>query len=109
MNSRFCREGNMKLINAALTMFFIVFLPSCLDGNRGTSRCRTHLSYKTNPYTQGDQAIRQASVYWASFNLGSSSYSVDAIIDTASGNLVVNQNGFTTGNESITGENPLAF
>lgn len=97
----------MKFVTLSLAS--LLWLAACAESNRGTSRCRTELTYVTNAFTQGEDALRHASVYQASLAMGSDEYRVEAIIDTASANLVINEKNFATGLDSIMGKKPYVF
>lgn len=91
-----------------LTLSAMVFLLSC-GGSRGNSECASKLNYVTNQFTSGENAVRHASEYRVALSVGSDDIAVSAIIDTASANLVINENNFYFGTKTSTGKAPFVY
>jgi hypothetical protein len=93
----------------ATTISILLLLTSCTGSGRGTSQCATELTYVTNRFTSGEQAIKHASEYRANLLMGSNEFTVEAIVDTASADLIVNEKYFDYGSETATGSKPFVF
>lgn len=91
-----------------LALSSLLFLISC-GGGRGTSECATKLTYVTNQFTSGENAVRHASEYRLGLSVGSEDFSVSAIVDTGSANLVINEKNFDFGTETATGKAPFVY
>lgn len=98
---------NFALITMVIST--LLFMTTCRGGGSGTSQCATDLTYVTNRFTSGEQALRHASEYRAHFLMGSMDFTVKAIVDTASANLVINESNFDYGDETTTGYKPMLF
>lgn len=96
----------MDFSRITLILISIFFLTAC-GNNRGSNKCTTELSYITNPFTSGEEAIRHASEYRANFIMGSDDFNVSGVVDTASADLVVNEANFIFGKQSSTGNVPF--
>lgn len=89
-------------------IFCIPLLISACGGNGpGVNRCATPLSYVTNPFTSGEEAIRHAAEYRADVMMGADNFTVSAVVDTASSNLVVNEKSYDFGVYTGTGKKPF--
>ncbi len=86
--------------------FALLLLFNC-GGGRGTSDCRTPLTYVTNQYTSGEDAIRHASEYRVGLSMGADNFVVSAILDTASPQLVINEKNYAFGALTATGAKPF--
>src|SRR5580700_7754691 len=93
------------------TIFLIgtMFAMSGCHGGRGTSMCATPLIYETNPYTLGQQAVTNTSVYYATLFLGANNSYIEAKLDTGSADLVIGEDNFRVGSYSRLGQVPFAF
>lgn len=76
-------------------------------GGRGSSECATPLTYVTNQFTSGDQALRHASEYRLGLSVGSDDFVVTALLDTASSALVINEKNFVFGTKTSTARKPF--
>lgn len=84
-----------------------IFSSSCGPGGKGINRCGTPLSYVTNMYTNGADAIKNASQYRASFLFGDQDQRVSLKVDTASANMVISAKDYEFGMGSLIGERPF--
>lgn len=98
-------DAPMKL----LFLFFLILLYQGCSSNRGTSECATSLSYVPNINTNGQDAISNASVYYANIMTGSEDFFVKAKIDTGSSHLVINEGDYLSANDSRIGKKPYIF
>lgn len=94
---------------SALLLGSTLFLTLACSGNRGTSQCATKLSYVPNPHPSGQEAISNASIYFAELMTGSEDFFVRAKLDTGSSDLVINENNYVIGNETRRGKKPYVF
>lgn len=98
----------MKLALISAAGLALLLLLNC-GGGRGTSECATPLTYVTNQFTSGEQALRHASEYRLALSVGAADYIVTAMVDTASSNLVINEKNFDFGALTATGNVPFVF
>lgn len=96
----------MNIKPLAVMLPLISLSIGCLESGRGTSLCRTELTYTCNPFTQGEQSVHHASVYKAPLMVGSDDNLVEAIVDTASSDLVINNKSYEIGTDSALGAKP---
>lgn len=98
----------MDFLFIVITLISLLFLTTC-EGSSGVNKCATELIYETNAFTSGVQAIRNAGIYRANLPMGDNDFSVSTIIDTASANLVVNENNFDYSSETVTGAKAFPY
>lgn len=99
----------MDLANRILILLMIFWLPACSGNRVGSNKCATKLTYTTNQFTSGEQAVREAGQYLASFSMGADDFLVTATVDTAAANLVINANDYEFGADSAAGRQPFIF
>jgi len=87
----------------------IVILTMSCSNSRGTSECATKLTYQPNPNTNGQDAVTNASVYFAELMTGSDDFFVRAKLDTGSSDLVISENDYLAGNDSRRGKRSYIF
>lgn len=75
----------------------------------GVNKCATPLTYQTDPFSAGSQAIYSASNYAAYFPIGNENFFVKAIVDTSSANLVINESAFDFSTTTATGDREYRF
>lgn len=87
----------------------VVLVISACESSRGSGNCATNLTYVTNQFTSGDDAIRHASEYRMGLFMGADDFVVTAKIDTSSANLVVNEKNYEFGALTATGSKPFVY
>lgn len=86
-------------------LFFTLFwFNGCTKNLVAKNPCATPLTYQTNVLASGDDALKYASVYRAPIFVGKDNFTVSAIVDTVSADLLINENDYQYGIESVTGK-----